>query len=205
VISASVLQRYSSRLSMEQVLREIETAASRIAELVSSIREYSYMDRAPVQEVDIHRGIESTLTILSHRFTDQLRITRKYDCTIPVITAHGGELNQVWTNLIENALDAMGGAGDLCVRTRREIDRALVEVIDSGPGIPPEIQDRIFEPFFSTKGSELGRGLGLDSVYRIVRNHRGDIRLDSKPGCTSFQVRLPLISPTPDGSSELPS
>ncbi|MBC7927434.1 MAG: cyclic nucleotide-binding domain-containing protein [Bryobacteraceae bacterium] len=193
----SVLSRYSARLSMEQLLREIQSSATRISDLIRAVKEYSFMDQAAVQEVDLHRGIESTLTMLGHRIKPGMDVVRQYDYTLPPITASGSELNQVWTNLLENALDSVAENGEVKIRTMREIDTALVEVIDNGPGIAPEIQDRVFDPFFTTKGAGLGTGLGLDTVYRIVRKYHGEVRFDSRPGCTVFQVRLPMSVASP--------
>jgi signal transduction histidine kinase len=174
---------------------EIEHSTTRISELVGAMKEYTYMDRAAQQEVDLHDGLESTLTILNHKLKLGVTVTREYDRSLPRLCAYGSELNQVWTNLIDNAVDAMGGKGRLRVRTARDGGCALVEIQDDGPGIPPEIQSRIFDPFFTTKGVGKGTGLGLDVSRRIVARHDGDIRLESKPGDTRFRVRLPLDVP----------
>ena len=153
------------------------------------------MDQAPLQEVDVHEGLESTLTILSHKLKGGVVVTREYDRSLPRISAYGSELNQVWTNLIDNAIDAMGGQGQIWVRTRCEHDQVLVEIADNGPGIPPEIQHRIFEPFFTTKGVGEGTGLGLDITYRtVVGKHHGGISVLSNPGDTRFLVRLPVAA-----------
>jgi signal transduction histidine kinase len=181
----------AAALTTDGLLRQVEASSARISELVRAIKEYTYMDQAPLQEVDLHEGLENTLTILRHRLRD-IEVTRQYDRSLPRIPARGGELNQVWTNLIDNAADAMEGRGALRIRTALEGSRALVEIQDTGPGIPAEIQGRIWEPFFTTKGVGEGSGLGLDIAYRIVvRNHRGDIRVKSRPGETCFQVWLP--------------
>ena len=153
------------------------------------------MDRAAMQEIDLHQGLESTLTILGHRLKTGITVVREYDKDLPRICAFGGELNQVWTNLIDNAIEAMQGKGELRLRTARELDRILVEIRDNGPGIPPEVQPHIFDPFFTTKGVGEGTGLGLDTVCRIVRNHHGEIRVVSQPGNTRFQVYLPVDQP----------
>jgi len=150
------------------------------------------MDQMPEQEVDIHAGLENTLVMLRHQLKHGIDVVRDYDRTLPTVCARGGELNQVWTNLISNAVDAMKGQGKLRIRTSREVSYAAVEVIDNGPGIPEEIQGRMFEPFFTTKPVGEGTGLGLDAVYRIVTNHHGDVRFESKPGETRFIVRIPL-------------
>ena len=189
---ADVLRRLSASLLVARLLDEIESASSRISDLVKAIKEYSYMDQSPVQEIDIHRGLDSTLLILKHRLKHGVTVAREYDAAMPKICARASELNQVWTNLIDNAIDAMEGKGMLRIRTVKEPDSALVEIIDSGSGIVPQIRDRIFDPFFTTKQVGEGTGLGLDVVHRIVRGHHGDVRFESKPGETKFQVRLPL-------------
>jgi signal transduction histidine kinase len=174
---------------------EIEDSSMRISNLVATMEGYSYMDRAPTQEVDVNEGLDNTLAILRYRL-EGIEVERDYDESLPRITAHGSELNQVWTNLIDNAIDAVAdgnNTGRVRLRTTQERDRLLVEISDNGPGIPSEIQDRIFEPFFTTKDVGKGAGLGLDVSYRIVvGRHSGDIRIVSKPGDTRFQVRLPM-------------
>jgi signal transduction histidine kinase len=192
---ADALTRIASLLTIGRLIGEIETSTRRISELVRAIKEYSYMDQAPAQEVDVHQGIESTLTILAHRLKGGVAVVRDYDRTLPRVCAYGSELNQVWTNLIENAIDAMHGEGQLRVRTARELDNVLVEIGDNGPGIPPDVKAHLFEPFFTTKGVGGGTGLGLDTVSRIVRTHHGDIRVESHPGDTRFQVYLPIAQP----------
>jgi signal transduction histidine kinase len=189
------LTRITSLLTIGRLVGEIENSVTRISELVRAIKDYSYMDQAPVQEVDVHQGLESTLTILSYRLKRGITVVRDYDPNLPRICAYGGELNQVWTNLMDNAIDAMEGKGELRVRTARELDRVLVEIADNGPGVPAEIQGRIFEPFFTTKGVGEGTGLGLDTACRIVRKHHGDIKLESRHGDTRFQVRIPIDQP----------
>ena len=189
-----VLTRVSASLLVGRLAKEIEHSTGRISDLVQAIKEYSHMDQMSQQEVDIHQGLENTLLILRNRLKQGISIARDYDRTLPKVCAHPGELNQVWTNLVDNAIDAMSGKGELRIRTARELDKVLVEIGDSGPGIPPEIQKRIFEPFFTTKGVGEGLGLGLETVYRIVRNHHGDVRFDSRPADTRFQVRLPLVT-----------
>jgi signal transduction histidine kinase len=178
--------------SSARLIEEVEQSATRISDLVQAIKEYTYMDRAPMQEIDLHAGLDNTLLIFGHRLKQGIAVSREYERDLPPICAYGGELNQVWTNLIDNAIDAMDGTGQLTVRTLREGDSAVVEIADDGPGIAPEIQSRIFEPFFTTKDVGEGSGLGLDIVYRIVRRHEGDIRVESRPGDTRFTVRLPV-------------
>jgi len=186
------LQWLEATWSSQELVKEIEHSMTRISDLVGAIKEYSYMDRAALQEVDVHRGLENTLVILGHKLKRGVTVIREYADDLPRISAYGGALNQIWTNLIVNAIDAMNGQGNLWVRTSAKPDHILVEIGDDGPGIPPEIQGRIFEPFFTTKPQGEGTGLGLDTVYRIVQKHQGEIRFQSKPGDTCFQVRLPL-------------
>jgi signal transduction histidine kinase len=167
--------------------------AERIAELVQSMKSYSYLDRGVQQLVDVHQGIEDTLQIFSHRLKSGIEVRRCYDRNLPQINAYGSELNQVWTHLIDNAIDAMDGKGSLKVTTARDGNFVCVNITDSGTGIPPEIQSRIFESFFTTKPVGQGTGLGLDIVRRIVENrHQGTIVLESQPGETRFSIRLPL-------------
>jgi signal transduction histidine kinase len=180
-------------LTMNGLVGEVEQSTSRISDLVKAIKNYSYMDRAPLQEVDLHEGIDNTLKILHHKLKYGVKVNKKYGSEIPKISAYGSELNQVWTNLIDNAIDAMNGKGELTIRTSLENNCVLVEIIDNGSGISPEIQARIFEPFFTSKGVGEGTGLGLDISRRIVvQKHQGNIRFDSVSGCTNFQVRLPI-------------
>jgi signal transduction histidine kinase len=146
-----------------------------------------------MQEIDIHEGIESTLTMLGHKLK-HATVVRAFDRSLPRIMAYGSELNQVWTNLIDNAISAVNGSGKICVGTTLEHDQLVVEIVDNGPGIPPEVQARMFEPFFTTKGVGTGTGLGLVISNRIVGDrHGGEIEFESKPGETRFKVRLPLI------------
>lgn len=180
-------------LQTGELLKEIENSTTRISELVLAVKSYSYMDQTVVQEVDIHKGIDDTLKILTHKLKKGVTVLREYDSNLPNIMAYGSELNQVWTNLIDNAVDAMHGEGQIRIRTSHEADVVLVEIVDDGPGIPPEIQSRIFEPFFTTKEVGKGSGLGLDIAYRIVvQHHHGDLRFTSKPGETRFQISIPI-------------
>jgi signal transduction histidine kinase len=194
-VLSDVLLRLSAVITAHKLLHEIESSTGRISELVRAVKEYSYMDQMPEQEIDIHQGIESTLTMLKFRLKKGVEVIREYDQSLPKLCAHGSELNQVWTNLIDNAIDAMNGKGQLRIRTSRELDFVLVEIIDNGPGIPPDIVDRIFDPFFTTKNVGDGTGLGLDTVHRIVRSHHGDVTVESVPGRTDFQIRLPFVQP----------
>jgi signal transduction histidine kinase len=190
-VLAPVLDRLAAALSVTRLVEIIESSTRRISQLVKAVKEYSYMDQSSEQEIDIHDGIENTLLILGHRLKRGIRVTREFDRGLPKICAFGSELNQVWTNLIVNAIDAMGETGELEIRTARDGGSLLVEVIDSGDGIPAESQPHIFEPFFTTKPVGQGTGLGLDTANRIVRKHRGSMRFESRPGRTVFQVRLP--------------
>jgi len=179
--------------SVYALLSEVSTSAERISEIVKAVKAYSYLDRAPIQDVDVHEGLENTLIILRHKLKHGIRITRDYAPDLPRIEAYGGELNQVWTNIIDNAVDAMQGQGDLFLRTRSKDGAVEVEIGDTGPGIPPDVQPRIFEPFFTTKPPGVGTGLGLNIAYNIVvQQHTGHIRVTSEPGATRFYVTLPL-------------
>lgn len=187
-----VLTWLEATLTGSCTLEQIKQSSTRISSLIQAIKDYSYMDRGPLQEVDIHEGIESTLTILKHKLKYGVEIIREYS-DLPRICAYGRELNQVWTNLIDNAIDAMNGKGKLRIRTAKEGDRILVEITDNGVGIPVEVQPRIFDQFFTTKEVGKGTGLGLDIVRRIVEGqHKGSIRFESKPGETHFQIWLPI-------------
>jgi signal transduction histidine kinase len=177
---------------MQALLNTIGQSTTRISTLVNAVKSYVYMDQAPSQEIDVHEGLENTLVILHHKLKN-IEVVREYDRTLPAISAYGSELNQVWTNLLDNAIDALEGKGKIWLRTWRENDHVVVEVADNGPGIPEEIQSRIFEPFFTTKGVGKGSGLGLDIARRIiVMHHKGDLQVSSRPGATRFTVRLPI-------------
>jgi signal transduction histidine kinase len=190
---AVVIRALSASYLVQRLTAEIGQAAGRISELVRALKGYSYLDQGPVQPVDIHQGLEDTLMILRGKLKPGISLRREYSEGLPRIQGYGSELNQVWTNLIDNALDALDGAGEIVLRTRLEGDWVVVEVNDNGPGIPPEIQGRVFDQFFTTKGPGKGTGLGLDISYRIVVDkHRGDIRLTSRPGATRFEVWLPV-------------
>jgi signal transduction histidine kinase len=188
----AALVRISTSVEIAGLLNEIESSTSRISDLVKAIKEYTFMDQAPVQNVDIVKTLENTLTILNHKLKKGVSVERDYQKVPLLVNSFGSELSQVWTNIIDNAIDAMGGKGDLRVRTYRQDDCVVVEIGDNGPGIPPEVEPRIFEPFFTTKGVGEGTGLGLDTVQRIIKKHRGSIQVHSKPGDTRFQVWLPL-------------
>lgn len=193
----NVLVKLTASFTVSRLVEEISNSTSRISELVCAIKEYSYMDQMPEQTIDIHSGIETTLIMLKHRLKHGIEIERKYDRELPSIMARGNELNQIWTNLIVNAADAMKDKGKLLIRTSREGRWLKVQITDDGPGIPDAIKTRIFEPFFTTKPVGEGTGLGLDAVYRIVQTHHGEISVDSRPGETTFTLRLPLTQPVP--------
>jgi signal transduction histidine kinase len=187
-------------LETELLMNEIEDSTTRVSALVGAARQYSQMDRAPFQVLDVHELLDSTLVMLSRKIGD-VRVVKDYDRSLPQIPVYGAELNQVWTNLIDNALQAMGGSGTLTIRTSRVGDSVQIEVGDTGAGIPAENLSRIFEPFFTTKPVGEGTGLGLDISWRIVVNkHHGDLSVESQPGDTRFLVRLPLRGPEPDAA-----
>ncbi len=188
----AALVRIAASVEVASLLHEIESSTSRISDLVGAIKEYTHMDQAPVQNVDVVKSLETTLTILNHKLKKGVTVKRDYHNVPLLVNSFGSELNQVWTNIIDNAIDAMHGQGELRVRTYRDDNCAVVEIGDNGPGIPSEVEPHIFEPFFTTKGVGEGTGLGLDTVQRIVKKHRGNIQVDSEPGDTRFQVWLPL-------------
>src|SRR5215472_1093158 len=188
----AALVRIAASVEIANLLNEIESSTSRFSDLVGAIKQYTYMDQSPVQNVDVVKSLETTLTILNHKLKRGVTVHREYQPVPFLVNSFGSELNQVWTNVIDNAIDAMNGQGELRVRTFRDDGCVVVEIGDSGPGISPEVQSHIFEPFFTTKGVGEGTGLGLDTVQRIVKKHRGNIQVQSKPGDTRFQVRLPL-------------
>lgn len=186
----------------ELLMNEIEDATSRISGLVGAARQYAQVDRAPYQVVDVHELLDSTLQMLTGKIGPKIRVVREFGPGLPRIPAYPGELNQVWTNLVDNAVSAMAGEGTLTVRTWQEPDRLVVEFQDTGPGVPPEIRQRIFEPFFTTKPVGQGTGLGLDISWRIVVNkHHGDLEVRSEPGDTRFRVRLPLDAPESEAAA----
>ncbi|MEU5341365.1 ATP-binding protein [Streptomyces sp. NPDC020766] len=187
----------------ELLMKEIEDSTTRVSNLVNAAKQYSQLDRAPYQVADVHELLDSTLMMLAGKIGSGVRIVKEYDRELPRIPAYPGELNQVWTNLIDNAASAMGGEGVLTVRTALERDQLLVEFRDTGPGVPEEIRGRIFDPFFTTKPVGEGTGLGLDISWRIVVNkHHGHLQVHSEPGDTRFQVFLPLTAAEPDAPQE---
>src|SRR5580658_4052167 len=192
----AALVRIAASVEVATLLNEIESGTSRISDLVRAIKEYTYMDQTPLQNVDIVKSLETTITILNHKLKHGVVVERDYQKIPLLVNSFGSELNQVWTNIIDNAIDAMHGEGKLKVRTFRDDNCVVVEITDNGPGISPEVQAHMFEPFFTTKGVGQGTGLGLDTVQRIVKKHQGSIQVNSKPGETRFQVWLPLAEST---------
>jgi len=189
----SALRWLNYTVDTELLMNEIEDSTTRVSTLVGAAKQYSQLDRAPYQTVDVHELLDSTLMMLSGKFPPGITVVKEYDRSLPPIPAYAGELNQVWTNLIDNAVSVMGSSGVLTVRTGRDREFVFVEFGDTGPGVPPEIRERIFEPFFTTKPVGEGTGLGLDISWRIVVNkHHGDITVESVPGDTRFRVRLPI-------------
>ena len=188
---AALLWWYGNGTLVYRLLQELSLSGRAISEIVTAVKAYTRLDQAPVQEIEIHDGINQALVILRHKLRG-VQIARDFAENLPEIIAFAGELNQVWTNLIDNAADAMDGAGTLTIRTRRENGDIIVDIEDSGPGIPGADRDCVFNPFFTTKPPGEGTGLGLAISYNIVRKHGGDIRLDSEPGRTCFSVRIPV-------------
>jgi signal transduction histidine kinase len=190
-----VLCRINYSFLAARMVEEIRQGATRISDLVAAVKQYTYMDQGAEQEIDIHSGIESTLTILAHKLRAKaIAVEREFDHGLPRICAYGAELNQVWTNLIVNAIEAMPQGGRLRIRTFPHLDDVVVEVEDNGSGIASDVLPHIFEPFFTTKGVGEGTGLGLDTARRVIRKHRGEIRVQLKPGATIFRVSIPRIA-----------
>jgi signal transduction histidine kinase len=196
---ADALAWLGGGIDSDRIVEEINAASGRIADLVASIKTYSHMDRSTEHRAtDVRLGLENTLTMLGHKLKKGgIKLEREYQEDLPPIPANAGELNQVWTNLIDNAIDAMGDGGTLTVRTRQSDMWVEIEVIDDGPGIPDDVRPRIFEPFYTTKDVGVGTGLGLGIALRIVRTHQGDIEVRSRPGETVMCVRLPLTPTVP--------
>ena len=193
---AHVLDWAVNRYTVHSVLREISEGSGRVAEIVKALKTFTYLDQAPVQNVDIHVGLDNTLVILRNKLKQGVNVHRDYAADLPLIEARGSELNQVWTNIIDNAIQAMDGHGDLYLRTLWQEPWVVVEIEDNGPGIPAEIQPRLFDPFFTTKPPGEGTGLGLNISHNIiVQKHGGTIGVESEPGKTVFRVKLPLHAP----------
>jgi len=175
------------------LLQEVQQATGRISQIVQAMKSYTYLDQAPLLEVDVHEGLENTLVIMQHKLKNGVTIKRDYSTNLPRIEAYASELNQVWTNIIDNAVDAMNGKGEITLRTYEDGHHVIVEIIDIGPGIPDEIQSRIYEPFFTTKAPGKGTGLGLHISHDIIANrHHGQLLVESKPGETKFKAVLPI-------------
>jgi signal transduction histidine kinase len=190
----ALLTWLTSGFTVFNVLDEIGEGTKRISEIVRALKTYSYLDQAPVQNVNLHEGLENTLVMFRSRLKQGINVKRDYAADLPAIEAYGSELNQVWTNIIDNAIAAMNNQGEIILRTRREGGWVVVEITDSGPGIPAEIQAQVFDPFFTTKPPGEGTGLGLNISHNIVvQKHKGEIAVNSRPGQTTFQVRLPLV------------
>jgi signal transduction histidine kinase len=188
-----VLVRWlAAAYTSQSLLVEIMQGAGRIAEIVQAMKSYVYLDQAPVQNVDVQAGLEDTLVVLGNRLTAGITVRREYAADLPRITAYGSDLNQVWTNIIANALVALDGRGEIVIRTRREAHEVVVEIEDNGPGIAAEHLPKLFDPFFTTRPPGAGAGLGLNICYSIVTNHQGQIKVTSEKGRTVFQVRLPV-------------
>ena len=189
----AVMVWVANAFRVHMLAHEIGQGSARISEIVGALKGYSYLGQAPVQAVDVHEGLDNTLVILRNKLKAGVDVVRDYGADVPLITAYGGELNQVWTNILDNAVDAMAGKGTITIRTRRDGDWVVVEVVDDGPGIPREILGKVFDPFFTTKDPGKGTGLGLATSYSIVtEKHRGSIAVTSQPGATRFVVRLPI-------------
>jgi signal transduction histidine kinase len=186
-------------LSARKLVAELGESTGRIRNLVTAIKSYAYMDRGELVQVDVREGLETTLTILGHKLKHtNIRVNRDYDESLSRLTVHGAELNQVWTNLLDNAIDALGDSGQISIVTRADGDCAEIDIADDGPGIPQEIRDHVFDPFFTTKEVGRGTGLGLDTARRIiVERHRGSLTVESRPGRTMFRARLPVNAAEP--------
>jgi len=188
-----IIDLLGSNHSALTLLEEINHGSTRISEIVKALKSYTYMDQAPVQSIDIHEGLDNTLVMLRSQLRMGINVIREYSPNLPRITAYGSELNQVWTNIIDNAITAMGGKGKLILRTYAKDQWLFVDIVDSGPGIPEDVQSKIFDPFFTTKAPGEGTGLGLNISYNVVtKKHHGDLSVYSKPGETCFRVKLPL-------------
>ena len=186
-----VLEWFNCAYTIYSLLDEVGQGAGRISEIVRALKAYTYLDQAPVQKIDVHEGIDSTLVILQNKLQERVQISRTYADDLPLIEAYGSELNQVWTNLIDNAVDAINGEGEISITTRRNGAGVIVEIQDSGSGIPSEIMPKIFDPFFTTKPVGQGAGLGLNIVHNIINKHNGRIDVQSGPGNTLFEIQLP--------------
>jgi signal transduction histidine kinase len=186
------IQWLGTGCSMMGLLSEVLQTTDRISQIVRAVKSYTYLDQASLLEVDIHEGLENTLVIMQHKLKKGVTIKREYSPNLPHIEAYASELNQVWTNIMDNAVDAMNGKGEIKIKTYEEDHCVIVEIADNGPGIPEDIQSRIFEPFFTTKAPGQGTGLGLHISHDIIVNrHHGQLLVESKPGETKFRIILP--------------
>jgi signal transduction histidine kinase len=192
--TAATLRWISASLGARELSDELREATDRMSRLVKAIKSYAYMDRGEVVQVDVREGLDNTLTILGHKLKHtRIEVQRDYDPSLPQLTVHGAELNQVWTNILVNAIEALGESGHITITTRADGDCAEIDIADDGPGIPQEVRDRVFDPFFTTKEVGRGTGLGLDVARRIlVDRHHGSLTLESEPGHTVFRARLPI-------------
>ncbi|HXP37401.1 MAG TPA: ATP-binding protein, partial [Solirubrobacteraceae bacterium] len=184
----------AATLAAGRLAGELEESTERMSSLVGAVKSYAYMDRGELVEVDLHEGLETTLAVLGYKLKHtEIALVREYDRALPKLTVRGSELNQVWTNLLDNAIDALGERGTITISTRADGDCAVVEISDDGPGVPDDVAGQIFDPFFTTKDVGSGTGLGLATARRIVVDrHDGSLTLDTKPGHTTFRVRLPF-------------
>ncbi len=191
----AVLRWVAAGLTAQGLASELQESTRRMSSLVGAVKSYAYMDRGDLVEIDLHEGLETTITILGHKLKQTtIEVVRDYDRTLPHLTVRGSELNQVWTNLLDNAIDALGGTGTITISTRAQGGNAVIEITDDGPGIPPEAQSQVFDAFFTTKDVGQGTGLGLATVYRIVVDrHAGSLTFTSKPGKTTFRVSIPFV------------
>ncbi|MDQ6776126.1 MAG: ATP-binding protein, partial [Actinomycetota bacterium] len=192
--TSAALRWVAATLTAGRLAAELEESTERMTALVGAVKSYAYTDRGGVVEVDLHEGLQTTLVVLGHKLKHtEIDVLRDYDRTLPKLTVRGSELNQVWTNLLDNAIDAVGGRGTITITTRQDANWVVVEITDNGPGIPDQIAERIFDPFFTTKDVGRGTGLGLATARRIVVDrHDGLLTLDTRPGRTTFRVQLPL-------------
>jgi signal transduction histidine kinase len=203
--TSAAISWVAASLTAHGLAEELRESTERMSKLVGAVKTYAYMDRGEVVEADLHEGIETTLVVLGHKLKHtEIEVVRRYDSSLPKVTIYGSELNQVWTNLLDNAIAALGERGTITISTRHDGDSAEIVISDDGPGIAPDVVEHVFEPFFTTKGVGEGTGLGLDTARRIVVDrHRGSLSLASKPGCTAFTIRIPLQAAS--HSSAVPS
>jgi signal transduction histidine kinase len=197
-VTPSALRWIAASLSARHMASDLAASTKQMLQLVTAVKQYAYMDQGEVVQVDVREGLENTLMILGHKLKQTtIEITKDYDKSLGKVTAHGAELNQVWTNLLDNAIDALGSSGQITIVTRADGDCAEVDISDNGPGIPAEVRDRVFDPFFTTKEVGRGTGLGLDTARRIiVDRHHGSLTLETQPGRTTFRARVLLDAAT---------